>query len=97
VVVDRRSPSRHVVDTHLDDLQSELEAGARIVQQVQDDAGRMDAVLRDQFPQVTPMDTLIRRISELKKRVAYQLASLKELREEFQTLRQIYHQPPEKR
>ena len=43
------------------------------------------------------METLMRRISELKKRVAYQLASLKELREEFQTLRQIYNQPPEKR
>lgn len=67
-----------------------------MIQQIQDDAGRVERFLTTRLQQATLMDALNRRIRELKKRVAQQLAALSELRGEFQTLRQVYHQPPER-
>lgn len=75
------------MDTRLDDLQSEIEAGARTVEKIQDDVGRVDAYLKIRFRQPTLMGSLIPRIRELRERVAHQRTALKDLRGEFQALR----------
>lgn len=70
-----------IVRTQLEDLQSEFEAGARTIDTIADTVLEMrTALLSQQLEQAALAGTLVRRVSELRKSVRQQRATLQELR-----------------
>jgi Mg2+ and Co2+ transporter CorA len=70
-----------IVRTQLEDLQSEFEAGARTIDTIADTVHEMrTALLSQQLEQAALAGTLVRRISELRKSVRQQRATLQQLR-----------------
>ena len=70
-----------IVRTQLEDLQSEFEAGARTIDTIAAAMHEMrSALLSKHLGQAALAGTLVRRISELRKSVRQQRATLRELR-----------------
>lgn len=70
------------IDTHLDDLQSEMEAGSRKLDKIR------TAVLAEQFKHAEVMAALVSRLEELRASVSQQREALRILRTEIRTFRQ---------
>jgi len=74
-------------ETHLNDLQAEIEAGARQLDRIHQTGSRLqDSLLARQFEQVTLMQSLLKRVLELKASIAQQQQTMRELREDIRTL-----------
>jgi GTP1/Obg family GTP-binding protein len=86
-VDDRRSPARRQIDAYLDDLQSEIEAGARAIRDIQDEASRVGRVWSPQLRPAEVSGQLMSRVSNLQRSVRVQLDTLKELRMQMRGLR----------
>jgi predicted RNase H-like nuclease (RuvC/YqgF family) len=86
-VIDRRRPERQQVDAHLDDLQSEIEAGARTLDRIDREVSRVDRVIMAHLRQPEVTGVLMAQIDELKRSVAEQQATVQVLREEMRELR----------
>jgi predicted RNase H-like nuclease (RuvC/YqgF family) len=84
---DRRSPDRLQVDAHLDDLQSEMEAGARTLDKIQRAVGILEERMRGHLRQASLIGTLLGQIAELRKSVREQRTTVQELRAEMHRLR----------
>jgi hypothetical protein len=87
-VPERRDPGRLQLDVHLDDLQAELEAGARTLEKIDAHAFRLDDHVATHLRQAGLAGELLRQVQALKQSVAQQRATLLELRAEMQALRQ---------
>ena len=74
-----------IVRTHFEDLQSEMEAGARILATLADGADDLRAeLLRQHLEQAHAAGTLVRHVRELQ-------ASVRQQRERLQELRRAIH------
>jgi len=74
-------------ETHLNDLQAEMEAGARQLDRIQQTGSRIqDSLLARHFEHVTLMQSLLKRVVELKASIAQQQQTMRELREDIRTL-----------
>jgi ABC-type transporter Mla subunit MlaD len=72
-------------ETHLDDLQADMEAGSRLVDQIH----HKGAQVRDTKPSARPLiDSLLKQIVELKACVMQQRRTARELRHDIRNLRQ---------
>ena len=87
MATDRRSPVRYSVDVHLDDLQSEQEAGARTLERIRGDVSRLDSIMNAQLRHAALAGSLTRNIIELKRSTEQQRAMVELLRREMQKLR----------
>jgi Mg2+ and Co2+ transporter CorA len=70
--------SQELIETFLDDLQSEMEAGGRQVEHIR------SSLFAKQFKQAAVMGELVRRLEELRTSVRQQRATLRELRAQMQ-------------
>ncbi len=70
------------ISTHFEDLQSEVEAGSRTIEQIR------GSVLEEHFKQADAMGALVRRIEELRSSVRQQREMMRVLRHEIRALRQ---------
>jgi hypothetical protein len=71
-------------DTQVDDLQSEMEASARKIDQIAGGASHLrSALLSRQLQQAELPGTMVRRSNELRTSVAQQFDTLQRLREEI--------------
>ena len=84
---ERRARARLVIDTKLDDLQSELEAEARAANELHHDVCAADSLSGEQFKHADLTGTLLRRIAELRMSVRAQQSTLADLRQEMTRLR----------
>ena len=85
-VTERRRSERLQVDAHLDDLQSEIEAGARALEKIHAHACRIDQLTATHVRRVGLNSDLIRQIASLRRSVKQQRGTLRELREEMRRL-----------
>lgn len=75
-------------ETHLNDLQAELEAGSRRLDHIHDQGERIrDALFTTQMEQAARMGSLVERIGELVACVKQQRAMMRELRHDIRELR----------
>lgn len=74
--------------THMDDLQAELEAGARCVDRIHDDVETMDDRVINRGRRATPLTALLDCASELRKSIRDQQTILRELRRSIDQVRQ---------
>ena len=75
-------------ETHLNDLQAEMEAGARQLDRIQQTGSRIqDSLLAKHFEQVTLMQSLLKRVLDLKASIAQQQQTMRELHEDIRTLK----------
>ena len=86
-------PPRRTVDTvvnaHLEDLQAEMEAGARKLDAVAERAAEMrEAILHRHLDQAAQVGALVRRVDELQRSVRQQRERLSELRRAIQVQRE---------
>jgi hypothetical protein len=86
----RMAPQNHagaVAETHFNDLQAEVEAGSRKIDQIEHDAARIrETLMINQLDQAALMGALIRRIGELKDSVRQQRVTMGELRHDIRKL-----------
>ena len=86
-MIDRRGDQRLQVDAHLADLQSELEAGARMLERISSEASRVDKIIAAHIRQAGLTRQLLGEIVELRHCIEQQQTTLAELRGEMRTLR----------
>ena len=91
-VVERRSLRRLQVDVHLDDLQAELEAGARALEKIHTQVSRGEQFVAAHARQAGSMRDLLHRIEALRGSVQQQRATLAELRQQMRALRELRRQ-----
>jgi hypothetical protein len=84
---DRRSVDRLQVDVHLDDLQSEMEAGARALDKIRADVASLEELLRSELRIADITGSLVRQVRQLASSVRLQRVTLGELRIEMRKLR----------
>ena len=75
------------VDAHLADLQSELEAGARMLERISSEASRVDKIVATHIRQGGLTSQLLGEIVELRHCIEQQRTTLAELRGEMRWLR----------
>jgi hypothetical protein len=75
------SADRKMIETHLDDLQSELEAGGRKVDRIR------ASLFETQFKQAAVMGDLVRRLDDLRVSLRQQRETLRTIRAEMHTTR----------
>jgi hypothetical protein len=81
-------------DTQVDDLQSEMEAGARKIDQIAGGASHIrTSLFTHQLQQAELLGTLVRRINELRTSIAQQFDTLERLREEIRAERDARRKP----
>ena len=85
--VERRSLQRFQVDLHLDDLQSEMEAGARALERMRTQASRVDRMMAAHLEHAGTLGTFSREIRTLRECMTQQRTALRELRTEMRKLR----------
>jgi predicted RNase H-like nuclease (RuvC/YqgF family) len=86
--VERRSAERCRIEAHLDDLQSEIEAGGRTLTKLRNDASQIDSLMAAHLRHAAVTGDLIYQIKQLTRSLAQQRATLRELRMEMLKLRQ---------
>jgi hypothetical protein len=86
-VAERRNLHRLQLDVQLDDLQSEIEAGARRLEKIHDEAWRVDRLTGAHLHQAGLTGRLRQQITELRESLTQQRALLRQLRGEMQALR----------
>jgi hypothetical protein len=94
IVIDRRGEQRLQLDAQLADLQSELEAGARLLERIATEAGRVDHAILSHARKPGIAADLIREISELRRCIAQQRATLAELLGQMRMLRKNISETP---
>ena len=90
----RVNVNEHAVatDTQLDDLQSEMEAGVRTMKRISGSATEIrGALLAKHLEQAALVGQLVRRLDQMRKSVAQQCETLRQLREEIRAERQARH------
>jgi tellurite resistance protein len=85
---DRRSAERWNVEAHFDDLQSELEAGARTVKKIQRETAQLDGLMVASMDHAAIAGTVRCQLRLLMHSIAQQRTTLRELRSEMLKLRQ---------
>lgn len=84
-----RKPQLVATDTQFDDLQSEMEAGVRTMKRISGCAGEIRGVLlAKHLEQAALVGQLVRRVDEMRKSIAQQCETLRELRREIQAERE---------
>ena len=86
-MTDRRSVDRLQVDVHLDDLQSEMEAGARALTKIRAEVASLEDLLRSELRIADITGVLVRQVRDLASSVRLQRITLRDLRLEMQKLR----------
>lgn len=84
-----RRRADQVVHAHLDDLQAEMEAGARKVDVLSERTAEMrEAILRRHLDQAALAGALVRRVADLQRSVTQQQERLRELRRAIRAQRE---------
>lgn len=77
-------------ETRLNDLQADLEAGSRLVDEIHHQAAHVrDALSVTKHGQASPMKVLIRQVAKLKACVLQQRRTMRELRHDVRAFRQV--------
>ena len=86
-MIPRRRDSE-MIDTHLDDLQSEMEAGSRTIADIFDRAKALrETLLAQHLEQAAIAGKFVARMRELRRSVQQQKATLSQLRQELRDQR----------
>jgi predicted RNase H-like nuclease (RuvC/YqgF family) len=78
---------------HLDDLQAEIEAGARCAERLRADAGEIDSRVVTYIRQTARLHALVNCTDELRASIAEQRTILRDLRKSIDRLRQSFRRP----
>jgi hypothetical protein len=77
-------------ETHLDDLQADMEAGSRQVDHIQQAGTKIrDALCEQQFEQAPLMRSLVKRVAELRACVRQQQETMRALRHDIRRMRAL--------
>jgi hypothetical protein len=86
-MTERRQMDRQVVDVHLDDLQAEVEFGARTAGKIAKDASTLDRLTLNQLEQAAIAGRLKNQVMVLRESIREQQQTLAQLRAALKALR----------
>jgi SMC interacting uncharacterized protein involved in chromosome segregation len=79
-----------VAETHLDDLQADMEAGSRHLQRIRTEGEQLrDSLFETQIEQAALMGSLLKRIRDLKESLQQQRLTMRDLRRDIGELRKL--------